>query len=332
MAPPTLMACAQRNLIRNLSSLQDVGDVPYEAVKPALRKIADPQQLRNIEIASPHIADSDSELWINFIKRDIPDWKTKLVEPKNPQSWWKVYRKMYREEKKAQEQQKKELAEKFKNHKMEKEKHSVHMLDTIVEQRFRQGAMIDGNINPKAGSYGFERVGSVANAKKKGTSIISAMRKECTRPSLHKNGAGVVQQRVWQKEIVPPGSRRKNAPNLLKRGPPSAMQQRTEAAFSKALRADERIKEERARKLSDTPQPSNTPAQSPPKTQATRPASTQPAKADQISSTAAPAATTPLGAGAGTKRPLSPEKAIPTPPQKRQRPAPSIFMPKRARR
>lgn len=39
----------------------------------------------------------DGEIWLNFIKRDIPDWQNKRHEPKDPQNWWKVYRKLKQE-------------------------------------------------------------------------------------------------------------------------------------------------------------------------------------------------------------------------------------------
>ena len=36
-------------------------------------------------------------MWLGFIKRDIPNWDTKPHEPKNPQNWYKVYRKLVQE-------------------------------------------------------------------------------------------------------------------------------------------------------------------------------------------------------------------------------------------
>lgn len=359
MPAPTLLAIAQRNLIRNLPGLQDVGDIPYEAVAPALRKIVDPQQLRTIEIASPHIADADAELWLAFIKRDVLDWKKNLVYPKNPRSWWKVYRKMYREEKEAQEAQQRQLEEALAGKQKEKEQNQTTVLNTVVKQRFRQTAMVDGLINPNAGSYGNERVGTVANARKNGKSVISAIRKAASRPAHYKappkaESAASAQPKMWQTPIIPPGTRRKDPPNLLHmRKPPGIAERNATAAFESALKRDEKIREEKAKRASNSPPPltaanlrmhENSPPKptpsvphhaAPPKTAAAR--DLQPSQQEKNASAATQPVTekhtAALGLGAGSKRPISPEKASPAPAQKRPRPQTSIFMPsKRVKR
>ena len=52
---------------------------------------------RQIEIASPQICGADADLWLEFVKRDIPNWDTKPHTPKNPKSWYKVYKKLLAE-------------------------------------------------------------------------------------------------------------------------------------------------------------------------------------------------------------------------------------------
>lgn len=72
--------------------------MPYEVAIHVLKTIKNPAQLREIEENCPHIADSDAELWKAFIVRDIPNWESKMIYPQNPRSWWKVYRKLMRQE------------------------------------------------------------------------------------------------------------------------------------------------------------------------------------------------------------------------------------------
>lgn len=72
--------------------------MPYEVAYNVLKTIKNPAQLHEIEENCPHIADADAELWKAFIVRDIPNWEEKMIYPKNPRSWWKVYRKLIREE------------------------------------------------------------------------------------------------------------------------------------------------------------------------------------------------------------------------------------------
>lgn len=45
-------------------------------------------------MASPQICGQDGEIWIEFIKRDVPNWDKKPYEPDNPKKWFKAYKKL----------------------------------------------------------------------------------------------------------------------------------------------------------------------------------------------------------------------------------------------
>ena len=255
MAPgaSTLKGMAQRGLIRNLPGLQDVGDTPYELVKPALRRITDPQQLRAIEIRSPHIADADEELWVALIKRDVSDWESKMVRPTNPRSWWKVYRKLYREEKETREEQLNQLQNAMQGRAKEKEANKANILDVTVQQRFKQKIMIDGVINRKAGTFGHEGVPSVRQAHKTGKNLISALSKQAADQSkLRRLGTSwdnrpAAETRMWRQEP----SAARITPNKPRQ---QTMTEKSAAnALKRALAADEKLKEERAQRVHASP-------------------------------------------------------------------------------
>lgn len=86
--------------IRAVTDIFDFADLPYQLARPILIKIQSPSQLRAIEEKCPQVAEHSEELWKKFIARDIPNWEEKIVEPKNPNSWHKVYRYMQRQEEK----------------------------------------------------------------------------------------------------------------------------------------------------------------------------------------------------------------------------------------
>lgn len=98
MPAPSLMAMAQNAAIRNISSITDIADLPYHAVEPILGRIDNPQQLRDVEVACPHVAESSGPLWQALIKRDVSNAESKMMYPKDPKNWWKVYRKMVKQE------------------------------------------------------------------------------------------------------------------------------------------------------------------------------------------------------------------------------------------
>ncbi|MCJ1359648.1 MAG: hypothetical protein MMC33_009650 [Icmadophila ericetorum] len=93
----SLYQLARNSCIKNIRSITDVGDVPYKLLRPVLLKLENPEQLYELEQNSPQIIGHDEELWRAFIKRDVENWEEKMIEPKNPQSWYKVYRKLQKE-------------------------------------------------------------------------------------------------------------------------------------------------------------------------------------------------------------------------------------------
>ncbi|KAL5346834.1 hypothetical protein ACLOAV_007977 [Pseudogymnoascus australis] len=98
--PFSLQRMCERAAIRNMKDIYDVGGMPYKTVKPILARIKIPEQLRQIELASPQIVGETVELWQRFIQRDVENWREKNYRPSNPADWPAVYRK-YMDEQKA---------------------------------------------------------------------------------------------------------------------------------------------------------------------------------------------------------------------------------------
>jgi elongin-A len=81
----------------NHLAITDVGNFEYWKIRPILRRVTSPEQLHEIELNSPQIIGEDEELWKTTIDRDIPDWRKKSYEPKNPKNWYQVYQRYMRE-------------------------------------------------------------------------------------------------------------------------------------------------------------------------------------------------------------------------------------------
>lgn len=168
---------AQRACARNIADLHDVGDMSYDLVKPILRKIVHPQQLREIEISSPHIADFDAELWQAFIARDILMWEDKIVEPKNPRSWWKVYRKLWKDQQKAQEEQEQKLRATIMGIDKKKAENKTHVVQEVLPERAGRTFFLDGNLQRGTGGSANIKKPALKNAVR-GRDILDAIRKE----------------------------------------------------------------------------------------------------------------------------------------------------------
>ncbi|KAI9927396.1 hypothetical protein ASPWEDRAFT_138846 [Aspergillus wentii DTO 134E9] len=90
MPPPSLLQLSTATAIRNVKFLNDIGNIPYPLARPFLLKIESPEKLRLIEQLSPHISKDDDELWLEFIKRDIPRWDEYDL-PEKSDCWYDVY-------------------------------------------------------------------------------------------------------------------------------------------------------------------------------------------------------------------------------------------------
>ncbi|KAH8695973.1 putative RNA polymerase II transcription factor SIII subunit A [Talaromyces proteolyticus] len=90
MPARSLLAMSTRIAIQYSRSLTDVGNIPYPLARPFLIKIESPAQLREIERNSPHIMEDDRELWIDFIKRDVPQWDQYEL-PEESACWYDIY-------------------------------------------------------------------------------------------------------------------------------------------------------------------------------------------------------------------------------------------------
>ncbi|OCT48632.1 hypothetical protein CLCR_04846 [Cladophialophora carrionii] len=101
MPADSLLDMARRVAGRNVHKITDIGDVSYNIIRPVLLKIESPEQLYQLELNSPQLVGNTSELWLNFMKRDIPDYELKPHIPTNPMSWYKVYKKLKKEASKA---------------------------------------------------------------------------------------------------------------------------------------------------------------------------------------------------------------------------------------
>ncbi|KAL3457492.1 RNA polymerase II transcription factor SIII subunit A-domain-containing protein [Aspergillus heterothallicus] len=90
MPAPTLRHLCTATAIRNVKYLNDIGNIPYDLARPFLLKIESPEKLRSLELQSPHLMRDDVELWLEFIKRDIPR-SDEIELPEQPDCWYDVY-------------------------------------------------------------------------------------------------------------------------------------------------------------------------------------------------------------------------------------------------
>ncbi|KAL6156765.1 hypothetical protein ACJQWK_06717 [Exserohilum turcicum] len=132
----SLFELARQRLIKNIDMLRDVGDLPYSFLQPVLRFVQSPDQLLELENNCPQLQGETGEIWLRFIRRDIPDWEKKPHEPRDPRNWSKVYRKL----KKDAEREKQADEEALKQHMQALQKDRAKNKTLIVDSRIGYGS------------------------------------------------------------------------------------------------------------------------------------------------------------------------------------------------
>ncbi|TIA13181.1 hypothetical protein D6C80_06389 [Aureobasidium pullulans] len=176
MAAP-LLDMAQRACIRHVMDLQDVGELSYKVIRPVLKSVTNPAQLRQIEEASPHIAEDDAELWEAFIRRDISKAESRLktTRPRNPSSWWKVYRKLKREDETETKAAEEKLKAALNRHKVDKGSKQTNIVRAVIPSGEKRTGWSAG---PKEKPFGAQ---ALKNAKTAADTITILKRQTAQR-------------------------------------------------------------------------------------------------------------------------------------------------------
>ena len=114
MPVPTLYELAKQRLIKNIDMLNDIGDIPFSFLEPVLRHIQNPTQLQELEENCPQIQGQTEDIWLRYVRRDVPDWDKKPHRPSDPKNWSKVYRKLMRDVEKEKLDQENQLKQQMK--------------------------------------------------------------------------------------------------------------------------------------------------------------------------------------------------------------------------
>ncbi|KAK2750731.1 hypothetical protein FQN57_002804 [Myotisia sp. PD_48] len=136
MGTPSLLQLSRRMCVRVVKDIRDVGLAPYELIRPILQKIENPEHLHELELKSPHLMEYDSELWIEYIKRDVPRWR-EIDLPERPQSWYNVYTSLLEQVAKELEEDAIRMARALRGLDKEKSKHSSQFVDERKMQLLR---------------------------------------------------------------------------------------------------------------------------------------------------------------------------------------------------
>jgi elongin-A len=185
MAPASLQQQCTRAAARNIKRIDEdgLGDTPWRLLKPIINKCEDPKMLHAWEVNTPQIRGETGEIWMKFIKRDVPNWRSKPHEPKNPLSWYRVYKKL-----KAEADVEERRAEELLKEKMSKIKKDEASWKVAAPTK----AIPEKSVRNKGVAMQFQR-GSDNNGLRfttgtKTKDFMSAVRRQAAESKLQKTG------------------------------------------------------------------------------------------------------------------------------------------------
>lgn len=130
-----LASVTTRTRLMRKTDIEDIGDYPYELVRPVLLKVENAKQLKLLEDNCPQIIGADEEIWRTLIKRDIPKLvpQRDTTEPKDPKNWYKVYQKLQKQGDAAQREQDAALVAVLNQKREEKANNKMTFLEKVVD-------------------------------------------------------------------------------------------------------------------------------------------------------------------------------------------------------
>ncbi|SPO28918.1 uncharacterized protein UTRI_05037_B [Ustilago trichophora] len=182
-APPrttglSLYTMCLRVILRNISSVQDLGDMPYRNAKPILEECRI-DQLIALEETSPHLLEHTEEIWKRNCLRDFIDLRKKYTPgvgatAKEPKSWRRLYFRTKGEIEQAKVEAAQRIKDKYAQHRAEKDAKKLVVSDRpLMLKAARSGGRRFGMATAVAGAsvskgqslINKARSGSAAQAK-----------------------------------------------------------------------------------------------------------------------------------------------------------------------
>ncbi|KAF2030907.1 hypothetical protein EK21DRAFT_100049 [Setomelanomma holmii] len=168
MPVPSLFELARQRLIKNIDLLNDIGDIPFSFLEPILRHIQNPDQLQELEENCTQIQGETGDIWLKFIRRDIPNWDKKPHQPRDPRNWSKVYRKLKKDAEREMHEQEDALKQQMRALQQDRAKNKTLIVDSKVGYGTRSSRPFFGGSSSGWGSSGAPaKTGKVAMDKLK---------------------------------------------------------------------------------------------------------------------------------------------------------------------
>lgn len=170
--PLSLYSMTLRIILRNISSVTSLGDMPFRNARPILEECHIPHLIL-LEESSPHLLPHTEPIWRRNCLRDFIDLRRRFASPgcKEPKSWRKLYFRTKGETEQAKVEAAQRIKDKYAQHRAEKEAKKLVVSDrplmnkTVRGGGRRFGAAGTGGVTKGQSLLNKAKAGSAAQAK-----------------------------------------------------------------------------------------------------------------------------------------------------------------------
>jgi len=154
LGPRSLFKMALAVALRNISSIDDVGDIPFHIAKFLLKHIENPDQLRKIELSCPQIGAEMAEMddiWKALITKKFPSYTKNGIPTKEGYHWVDIYHLIARKEAKKLAEAEAAMRKQFAGYEKAKEDNQTHIVSSKLLPKAPGGPRRPANeVRPKA--------------------------------------------------------------------------------------------------------------------------------------------------------------------------------------
>ncbi|PTB76620.1 hypothetical protein M440DRAFT_1400961 [Trichoderma longibrachiatum ATCC 18648] len=177
MPVKSLRDLAMAAIFKNIREVEDVGDLPYEAVRPILMRVDHGAQLRQIELNSPQLQGQTAEVWVRLIERDFPlEARNRAYQPKDPKKWYRVWEKYKADQDKFLQQSENTLLSRLTTIKKEEEKNTSKIVELGAIPRSKKCALRGPRTAKTSSTLSF--AGGSRTKAVNGASVMRKVRRE----------------------------------------------------------------------------------------------------------------------------------------------------------
>ncbi len=164
--PRSLHRMALNVALRSITSIVDVGEMPFDTAKPLLKAIENPEQLHQLEVNCPVLSEDPAKMqniWVRLMERKFPRWEDQGYDIPDDMHWLDIYYFIKAQVAKSDAEAEAALAQKLAGFDKDKKSNKTHIVQAnsrflpLLPGNRRRGIGSSSRIKPPAGMSALQK-------------------------------------------------------------------------------------------------------------------------------------------------------------------------------